>query len=289
MSIAPQAVPSSASLPPASASAPPSRRARFFAHPIMRIVLGIAATMAPIAAGLMLAEVLVPKPLRVGWPFLLAAAMSVLGYRFFVRRMEQRAVTELALTGAARETGVGLALGAALGLAVAGMLAAAGAFAVTGRNSWQFLLKSMPEQIMVAFFEEIMFRAVLFRIVEQRWGSRNALIVSFVLFALAHMPNEHVSALGVLITGVASLVLCACYMLTRRLWLAIGMHFGWNYLYDGVFAVPVSGHAARGWLQVSMPGPEWLSGGAYGVEASALTLLVWGVAAVVLLRRAVRR
>jgi hypothetical protein len=53
--------------------------------------------------------------------------------------------------------------------------------------------------------------------------------------------------------------------------------------------VPVSGHAARGLLQVSMPGPEWLTGGAYGVEASAVTLVVWSAAAVFLLRRTLRR
>jgi len=300
MSIAQPIVPSASSALPSVTPVPPathapavpaapakSRRARFFAHAVTRIVAGIAATLLPMFAILMLADALVPKPLRVGWPMLLAAAFSVLGYRFFVQRMEKRAVApELALPGAGRETAAGLALGAALGLAVAGALAAAGAFTVTGSNGWEFLLKSVPEQVMVAFFEEIMFRAVLFRIVGQRWGTRNALIVSFIVFALAHMPNENVSALGIVITGVASLVLCACYMLTGRLWLPIGVHFGWNYLYDGVFAVPVSGHAARGWLQVSMAGPEWLTGGGYGVEASAATLLVWGIAAIVLLRRA---
>jgi hypothetical protein len=161
-----------------------------------------------------------------------------------------------------------------------------GAFVVTGTSTgWDFLLKCLPEQIMVATFEELIFRAVLFRIVDQRWGTRTALAVSFVLFALAHLPNDNISALAVLNTAVVSLTLCAAYMLTGRVWLPIGIHFGWNFLFDGVFAVPLSGHAARGWLQVSLPGPEWLTGGAYGVEASVLTLLVWGIATVLVLRQ----
>jgi hypothetical protein len=53
--------------------------------------------------------------------------------------------------------------------------------------------------------------------------------------------------------------------------------------------VPVSGHAARGWLQVSLPGPEWLTGGAYGVEGSVVTLVLWAAAAVFLLRRTASR
>ena len=48
----------------------------------------------------------------------------------------------------------------------------------------------------------------------------------------------------------------------------------------------VSGHAPKGWLHGSMTGPEWLSGGAYGVEASAVALLTWVVASALLLRLA---
>jgi membrane protease YdiL (CAAX protease family) len=263
-----------------------SFRARVFTHPVLRIVLGVVAVMLPISLTLALIHALVPQPLRVVWPMPLAALLSFLSYRLFTTRIEKRLPTELAFPGAAREVGAGIGLGAALGLAVAGVLAVAGAFVITGSSAgWEFLIKCLPEQIMVATFEELMFRAVLFRIVEQRWGTRTALAVSFVLFALVHLQNDNISALAVLNTGVVSVTLCGAYMLTRRVWLPIGIHFGWNFLYDGFFAVPLSGHAARGWLQVSLPGPEWLTGGAYGVEASVVTLLVWGVATVLVLRQ----
>jgi membrane protease YdiL (CAAX protease family) len=266
----------------------PTFRARLFSHPVVRIVLGVVAVMLPMMLTLMLSEI-VPKPERVVWPFLLAATMSMAGYRLFTQRLEKRAATELASAGATREAR-GVAIGAALGLGVAGVLAAAGAFTVTGSSAdWGVPAEILPEQIMVACFEELLFRAVLFRIVRQRWGTRTALVVSFLAFALAHMQNEHVSVLAILITGVAGLTLSACYLQTRRIWLSIGVHFGWNFLYDGFCSVPVSGHAARGWLQVSLPGPEWLTGGAYGIEGSVVTLVLWAAAAVFLLRRTASR
>jgi membrane protease YdiL (CAAX protease family) len=183
-----------------------------------------------------------------------------------VRRTEQRhTLAELALP-AQHVAGAGAVLAQASG---AGRRPAGigRAFSITGSNDWTIMLKTLPEQVMVAIFEELIFRAVLFRLIEKRWGTRAALISSFILFAIAHLPNEGVSVLAVVITGVAGTTMSAAYLLTRRLWLPIGLHFGWNYLFDGVFAVPVSGHAARGWLQVSSAGPEWLSGGHYGVEA----------------------
>jgi membrane protease YdiL (CAAX protease family) len=269
-----------------AATPAPSLFTRALAHPVLRIVLGIAAVMLPITLTLALIHFAVPKPLRVVWPMPLAAALSFLSYRYFTTVIEKRQPSELALRGAGRELGAGIGLGALAGLMVAGALAALGAFVVTGTSAdWQFLLKCVPEQIMVATFEELMFRAVIFRIAEQRWGTRTALVVSSLLFALAHLQNDHISALAVVNTGVVSVALGAAYMLTRRVWLPIGIHFGWNTLYDGFFAVPMSGHEARGWLQASLPGPEWLTGGGYGVEGSVVTLLVWAIITLLMLRQ----
>ena len=43
-------------------------------------------------------------------------------------------------------------------------------------------------------------------------------------------------------------MLAAAYMLTRRLWGAIGLHAGWNMTQGGLFGVPVSGGAMHGLL-----------------------------------------
>lgn len=263
-------------------------RSRLARNPVVRILAGIACVALPLVASMMLVQALVPKEMRIAWHHLLAATLCLAGYRFYVRRFEQREAIEAALHGAAPGLLRGLGIGAALGLAVAGALAAAGALEVTGSTHLSAALKPLSEQAMVAVMEELLFRAVLFRIVEARWGTLTSLLVNVLLFALAHLPNEHVTALAVLNTGAAGLALCAAWLLTRSLWLPVGVHFAWNYLFDGVLGVPVSGHASRGWLQVQMSGPEWLSGGAYGVEGSLAALVVWGVAAAWMLRSAKR-
>jgi hypothetical protein len=129
---------------------------------------------------------------------------------------------------------------------------------------------------------------MLQRIPERSLGSWGALVLSSVLFALAHLPNEHVTALAVANTALAGLMFGAAFLATRRLWLAIGMHFAWNFLSDGVFALPTSGNPGRGYLQGQLSGPEWLSGGAYGLEASALSFGALALASAFLLRHAIR-
>ncbi|MGB5078440.1 MAG: CPBP family intramembrane glutamic endopeptidase, partial [Sphingorhabdus sp.] len=60
----------------------------------------------------------------------------------------------------------------------------------------------------------------------------------------------------------------AIYMLTRRLWAAIGLHMAWNFTQGGIFGVAVSGFETSGLLKPVMEGPDLLTGGAFGAEAS---------------------
>jgi hypothetical protein len=150
------------------------------------------------------------------------------------------------------------------------------------------LLRQVPEMALVSAFEELLMRCVVLRIAQQAWGTRNALVLSTVLFVAAHLPGG-ISFIGVLVTAAASLAFSAAYLITGRVWLPMGVHFAWNYLFAAVFSVPVSGHEAKGWLHGSMTGPAWLTGGSYGVEASAVALVVWSVAAALLLYGALAR
>jgi membrane protease YdiL (CAAX protease family) len=266
----------------------PRLRDRILAHPLTRAVLALLCVLVPMAVVLGLSE-LVPKPLRTGWQLPLAACAIVAGYSLYVRKVERRPVAELALQGAWRELGSGFGIGALLVVLCTVIMFASGVYAYTGMAQPGVLLKPLPEQVMVAFFEEILFRAIVFRLLEKSWGTSIAMVVSTLLFILAHLPNEGFSVLSAVITGVASAALAGAWLVTRRLWLPIGMHFAWNYLFDAFLSVPVSGHPARGWVQIQASGPEWLSGGAYGIEGSVVTLLAWGAATIVLLTVARRR
>ncbi|TWI64267.1 hypothetical protein IP91_03035 [Pseudoduganella lurida] len=273
---------------PDTAIATPPLRKRLLAHPLVRFVLAVLSVLVTMVLAGALSEQ-VPKAYRVGWPMLLMAVSVIGGYSAYVRWVEKRPLAELGRNGMGRELGRGLGLGALLVVVCSVVLLGAGVYTITGTSHWTALVKPLPEQVFVAFLEEILFRAIVFRLLEKSWGTAVALVVSTLLFALAHMPNESFTMLGALATAVAGAALSGAYLVTRRLWLPVGMHFAWNFLFDAVFAVPVSGHAARGWIQVTSSGPAWLSGGAYGIEASVVTVLAWGIATVLLLTLTRRR
>ena len=71
----------------------------------------------------------------------------------------------------------------------------------------------------------------------------------------------------------AGVLLALLYRVTRSLWPCIGLHAAWNVLQGTVFGIPASGTQAHGWLIYSRTGPDWLSGGVFGAEASVVALL----------------
>jgi membrane protease YdiL (CAAX protease family) len=272
-----------------TASAAPSLGARITRFALVRIVLAALAAIVPVVVIMVLAHQIPDKAMRAVWPQLLSAAACVWGYRLYVRKIEARAVTEFSRPGALHELMTGVSAGIALFAAIITILAALGSYHILGMDSVAVLVKPFAEMAMVAVVEEILFRGVLFRIPERSLGSWAALVISSAIFALAHVPNAGVTVLAVAATVLAGVVFAAAYMATRRLWLPVGLHFGWNYISDAVFSVPTSGQAAKGLLHGQLSGPVWLSGGEYGVEGSVLTVVAMLVAALYLLRLAAGR
>jgi membrane protease YdiL (CAAX protease family) len=200
--------------------------------------------------------------------------LCVVAYTLYVRKVEERVVSELSRGGAERELALGVVIGSMTFLVVIGLLTGSGVFQIDGSNSWSVMLSPLAELTLVAFFEEILFRGVILRNLETWVGRVPALLMSSGLFALAHLPNDGISLPGIAVTIVAGLMFGAAYLATRRLWLPIGIHFSWNFMSDAVFSLPTSGHPAKGLMQGQLSGPDWLSGGTYGIEASLVTLMV---------------
>lgn len=269
----------------------PTFRQRVLAFPITRIVVAILFVAVPFAAISTLLNLFVTdKPLRrVG--ALLLAAVVVAAYATYVRVIEKRAVTELSGPHAAREFGGGLLFGAALFSVTVGVLAALGVYQVTGNNGWAGMLRFLPACIFAGFFEEILIRGILFRILEQWLGSWTALGISAAIFGALHLLNPGATLMNAAAIAIeAGVLLAAAYMVTRRLWLCVGMHIAWNFTQGGIFSVAVSGSAGKGGLlQSTMVGPEWLTGGAFGAEASVAALAVCVAAGIVLIVLAIKK
>ena len=263
---------------------------RVLTFPLIRIVVAIIFIVIPFAVVSTPFNLFVTdKPLkRVG--ALLLAAVVLLAYWAYVRIVERRAVTELSGTRAVRELGSGLALGALLFCLTIGILAALGAYQITGNNGWMVMLAILPASILGGVLEEVVIRGVVFRILEQWLGSWVALAISAVIFGVLHLLNPGATLLNAAAISIeAGVLLAAAFMLTRRLWLCIGIHIAWNFTQGGIFSVAVSGGQSKGLLQSRMVGPDWLTGGTFGAEASVVALAVCAAAGVVLVVLAIRK
>lgn len=139
--------------------------------------------------------------------------------------------------------------------------------------------------------EEIFFRGLLFRFVEEGLGTWGAVLVSGLVFGLVHITNPDASWWGAIAIALeAGLSLALMYALTRSLWLVIGFHAGWNVIQGPILGVVVSGSGrADGLLVTRVQGADLISGGRFGAEASIVAVLVLLALTIALARMAVRR
>ena len=206
----------------------------------------------------------------------LGITLAVLAvYAVYVRLMEKRTLTEFSRRGAAADVRNGC-LWTLLFVAVLLVpLSLHGNLVIDGINDWG--LQRVPQLVgaaaMSAVCEEIFFRGLLFRLTESSLGSVIAVLLSSLLFGAAHYFNPHATIMRAIGVGLeAGLGLSALYMLTRTLWRCVAMHFTWN-LITGLLSLPVSGTVAIGLFRSSLRGNELLTGGEFGVEASALVII----------------
>jgi len=217
--------------------------------------------------------------------FSLAAVIGA--YVLYVRWVERRNAEEFSRSGAAREAVFGFAVGTFLFTVTALVLLAVGAYTFERGNNGDEVLGELATALTAGVVEELVVRGILFRILEEYLGSWLALGLSAAAFGAIHLGNPNATVAGALAIALeAGILLGAAFMLTRRLWLAIGLHAAWNFTQSGVFGVRTSGNEDVAGLLVGHPqGSSIISGGAFGVEASLVAVLVCCVAGAVFVIR----
>ncbi|WP_374667767.1 lysostaphin resistance A-like protein [Ramlibacter sp.] len=233
-----------------------------------------------------------PAGLRVGATLARQIIPTLGAFLLLAWWVERRRATELSLRHLVPGIAAGVLGGVLLIGAVFGTLWLAGAYQVQGWGSgegwWRMLL---IVGVGAGISEEIIFRGVLYRLIAESKGDAWALGVSALLFGGVHLGNPNASLWTSFAIAVeAGILLGAVYALTRSLWPCIGLHMAWNFLEGKVFGSPVSGNAVKDpFLQVSFDGPAWLTGGAFGVEGSVVTVALSLLASATLLLAARRR
>jgi uncharacterized protein len=129
--------------------------------------------------------------------------------------------------------------------------------------------------VIAAMTEELAFRGYPFQRLVESIGAVGATVFTSVAFAALHLGNPHATAFGVINTAAVGVLFALAYLRTRSLWLPWAMHFAWNFTLGLIFGLPVSGLTVFAVVtHGSAMGPSWLTGGDYGIEASATGTLV---------------
>jgi membrane protease YdiL (CAAX protease family) len=263
--------------------------------PLSRIVLGILfVTVGVVVAQLVVALLQQIFGLKSPFPapfvvleVVLVVLATFLAYGAHVRLVEHRPVTELSRTGALRDLGLGIVGGVGLIAAVIGILWLLGDYHVTGTNQWTVLLAPLAADVPSAVIQQAVFAGIIFRITEQYLGTWWALLIAVALFGLVHLLLlSEMTMTGLFAILVGGVLFMAAYVCTRRLWLSSSLHATLDFTVDAIFGVgayKLSGVAAVGVLSAQLSGPSVLTGGAFGVEASIVTLGLLLAAALVLL------
>jgi uncharacterized protein len=210
-----------------------------------------------------------------------AQAVIILFATVICQTLRRKPLTEV--TGAFNATwftqlALGLGLGALLMLAPALILFITGAARWTitdwGQNALAgaFLLMAA-----VAIAEELLFRGFIFQRLIDGLGIWWAQLFIGGLFVLTHSTAlegageiRYFAGLNIFI---ASLMFGFAFIKTKSLAMPIGIHFAANFVQGGVLGFGVSGNEERGLLTPTLTGPGWLSGGAFGLEASVPGLI----------------
>ncbi|MGR4071308.1 CPBP family intramembrane glutamic endopeptidase [Streptococcus parasuis] len=149
-------------------------------------------------------------------------------------------------------------------------------------TSIQFSIKLLGEFIILILAwstqgttEEILTRGWMFSSLSARHNIPVGILISSLFFTFLHLGNHAISLIPLLDLTLFGVLTCLLMLKTGNIWTIGGLHAAWNCFQGNVFAFPVSGtQAGQAFIQVGITGPEWLSGGDFGVEGSVISLFV---------------
>ena len=208
--------------------------------------------------------------------FLLLGSFAVLGlYALYVKVFEKRIPHELKLRNTLPNLILGITIGGLFIVCVVGLLTLFGVYRIDAISiDWTGIVLNCAMLSIVAVSEEIIFRGILFRMIDERFSTMFAFIISSLLFGIIHLTTvDFLSAMAISVE--AGFMLAAAYKLRNNLWVPIGIHWAWNFFLGPIFGVGVSGISQDACVIIpKITGPYILTGGDNGFEGSIVTFVL---------------
>jgi len=147
--------------------------------------------------------------------------------------------------------------------------------ALAGGAVWRYALGWGAAFLAVAVHEEFAFRGYWLFVFAKRLRFWWAALITSLMFGVAHLGNPGENALGILQVVVIGLLFCLMIRRTGSLWFALGFHAAWDWAETFFYGTPDSGLLGVGrYLNSSVQGPKWLTGGSAGPEGSVVAFAV---------------
>ena len=209
--------------------------------------------------------------------FLITAFVLLLLYNLLIRYLEDNDACKIAPRKDISSIGNGLFIGFSYFIIVTVTMSLCGYYHIKSiQFDWEKQLFSFTLFFLVAVSEEIFFRGILFRMINRRWNIWAALVISALIFGGLHILNDNATLWSSIAIAIeAGSLLGAAYAYSKNIWLPIGIHWIWNYTQGNILGFPVSGEDnVTSIITPEISGPQWLTGGSFGAEASVISAVI---------------
>jgi hypothetical protein len=127
----------------------------------------------------------------------------------------------------------------------------------------------------VSLSEEFAFRGYWLFSLSRRMRFWPAALFLSAIFGVAHLSNHGENVLGILQVVATGLLFCLMIRRTGTLWFAVGFHAAWDWAETFFYGTPDSGLLGAGrFLNTSVQGPNWITGGSAGPEGSIFAIII---------------
>lgn len=129
--------------------------------------------------------------------------------------------------------------------------------------------------LLVAVSEELMARGFILNTLLSKINKPLAVIISSIIFALMHIFNSSVNAIGLINIFLIGVVLSLLYLKRMSLSIPIGLHLSWNFLQGPVLGFSVSGHVTDSIFKITSKSGSDFSFQGFGLEGSLIITLIF--------------